>query len=142
MKKLMIICSSSFYGKIPDIERKLEGRFELIFPNCYNDVVTSDNYSDMSDEEYCQFFKKMYHESHDKIEKVDICLVLNFDKEKEGILYKNYIGASTFLEMYEAFMLDKKIYLYNELPDKNNMLFDEIKGFSPIIINQNLDLIK
>lgn len=42
--------------------------------------------------------------------------------------------------MYDAFRLNKRIYLYNDIP--NGMLFDEIEGFGPIIINGNLDLIK
>ena len=35
---------------------------------------------------------------------------------------------------------NKKIYLYNDIP--LGMLFDEIEGFNPIIINGNLDIIK
>ena len=65
---------------------------------------------------------------------------MNFDKEKDGQVLKNYIGGATFLEMYDAFRLGKKIFLYNEIP--NGMLFDEIEGFNPIIINGNLDIIK
>ena len=41
--------------------------------------------------------------------------------------------------MYEAFMQNKKIFMYNGYPD--NLLYDEIKGFNPIIINENLDMI-
>ena len=78
--------------------------------------------------------------SREKISKVDAILVLNFDKEKEGIVYKNYIGASTFLEMYEAFMQNKKIFMYNSYPD--NLLYDEIKGFNPIILNGDIESVK
>ena len=53
---------------------------------------------------------------------------------------KNYVGGSTFLELYEAFMKGKEIYLWNEIPE--GILFDEISGFSPKIINGNLDLVK
>ena len=60
--------------------------------------------------------------------------------EKEGEIFKNYIGGATFLEMYDAFRLGKKIYLYNDIP--NGMLFDEIEGFGPIIIKGDLNLIK
>ena len=141
MKKIMIICSTSFYNMIPPIKEELEKRFELVMPNGYGE--DSDNeYDNMSDEEYMAFFKEMFHMSREKVSKVDACLVLNFDKVKNGTTYYNYIGASTFLEMYEAFMSNKKIYLYNDLPDKSNMLYDEIKGFDPIIINKDLDLIK
>ncbi len=71
---------------------------------------------------------------------MDTVLVLNLDKEKNGKVFKNYIGGATFLEMYDAFRLGKKIYLYNNIPD--GMLFDEIEGFDPIIINGDLNLIK
>lgn len=142
MRKLLIICSSSFYDRIPEVKEKLESDFEIILPNCYEDNVNNDDYAEMSDEEYFTFFKEMYFESRKKISEVDCCLVLNFDKNKNNIVYKNYIGASTFLEMYEAFMSNKEIYIYNELPDKENMLYDEIKGFNPIIINKDLSKIK
>ena len=82
----------------------------------------------------------MYKQSEDTISKMDAVLVLNLDKEKDGKLFENYIGGATFLEMYDAFRLGKKIYLYNDIPD--GMLYDEIEGFNPIIINGDLDLIK
>lgn len=143
MKKLMIICSTSFYDKIPAVIEELGNRFELIMPNGYGEEdEDEDDFDNMSDEQYSDFFKRMFTMSREKVARSDIFLVLNFDKVKNGNTYKNYIGPSTFLEMYEAFMEDKKIYLYNDLPDKNNMLYDEIKGTLPVIINHNLDLIE
>ena len=59
-----------------------------------------------------------------------------FDKNGK----KNYIGGATFIEIYEAFMKNKKIYLYNDIPE--GMLYDEISGFSPIVINGDLNLVK
>lgn len=82
----------------------------------------------------------MYKQSEETISDMDAVLVLNLDKEKNGKVFKNYIGGATFLEMYDAFRLGKKIYLYNDIPD--GMLFDEIEGFDPIIINGDLNLIK
>lgn len=29
----------------------------------------------------------------------------------------NYIGGATFLEMYKAWEMDKKIYLFNPIPE-------------------------
>ena len=78
----------------------------------------------------------MYRKSLETIKEMDAVLVLNYDKNGN----KNYIGGATFLEMYEAFMNDKKIYLYNDIPE--GMLYDEIEGFSPVILHGNLDLIK
>ena len=71
---------------------------------------------------------------------MDAVLVLNYDKEKNGKVYKNYIGGATFLEMYDAFRFGKKIFLMNDIPE--GMLFDEIEGFGPVVLKENLDLLK
>ena len=78
----------------------------------------------------------MFQRSEATISNMDAVLTLNFDKNGKP----NYIGGATFLELYEAFMKGKKIYMYNPIPE--GMLYDEIAGFSPIIINGNLDLVK
>lgn len=78
----------------------------------------------------------MYKMRREKIKNVDALLVLNFDKENK----KNYIGGATFLEMYNSFLENKKIYLFNDIPQGD--LYDEIHGFEPTIISGNLDLIK
>ena len=139
--KIFIVCSTSFYNQIKPIQEELERKnYEVLLPNSYDESTTDHDYSNMTNEEYVSFFKKMYNLSRNKMSQVDAILVLNFDKVKNGIVYKNYIGASTFLEMYEAFMQNKKIFIYNDYPE--NMLYDEIKGFNPIILNGDLDKIK
>lgn len=138
--KIFIVCSTSFYDKIEDIKNKLIFRgYDVILPNCYDEPVTGEDNKKMSDSEYIKFFRNMYYESREKISLVDGVLVLNYSKNKDGKVYDNYIGASTFLEMYEAFMQGKKIYMINGYPD--NMLYDEIKGFNPIILNGDLNKI-
>lgn len=140
MKKIMIVCSTSFYDRIEPISKiLLKYGYEVEYPNCYDAPVTSEDNSLKSEEEYNNFYKEMYLESRNKIANIDEMLVLNFDKNKNGIMQKNYIGASTFLEMYEAYMQDKKIYLYTNLPDKNNMLFEDIKGMAPICLDENIE---
>lgn len=42
--------------------------------------------------------------------------------------------------MFKAFELGKKIFLYNDIPD--GMLRDEILGIEPILIRQDLSLVK
>ena len=138
--KILIICSTSFYDRIEKIKSDLEKMSHTVFlPNCYDNPVTNEDNKQMSKDEYLEFFKRMYFESRENISKVDAVLVLNYTKEKNGESLENYIGASTFLEMYEAFMQEKKIYMINDFP--NNLLLDEIKGFNPIIINGNIKLI-
>ncbi len=70
---------------------------------------------------------------HDKIVHSDCILVLNYSKK--GI--ENYIGGNTFLEIGLAFVNDKKIFLYNPIPE---MLYkSEIIGMQPIVINGDLN---
>lgn len=138
--KILIVCSTSFYDKVEPIKLELERRGFLVeLPNCYDNPVTNDDNKNMTEKEYFNFFKEMYYESRDKVKNIDAILVLNFDKKKDGVIHQNYIGTSTFLEMYEAFMQQKKIFIFNDYP--NNMLFDEIKGFNPIILNGDLNQI-
>ena len=87
-------------------------------------------------EEHARMKGEMFRRSRDRIKSMDAVLTLNFDKNGK----KNYVGGSTFLELYEAFMEGKKIYLWNEVLAR--ILFDEISGFAPEIINSNLNLVK
>ena len=139
--KILIICSKKFYSKIEEVKKILEEKNNEVFlPNCYDDPTAEQKMWDLGKEEHQKYKAKMYKQSEETISKMDAVLVLNLDKEKEGEIFKNYIGGATFLEMYDAFRLGKKIYLYNDIP--NGMLFDEIEGFGPIIIKGDLNLIK
>ena len=139
--KILIICSKKFYPMIAEIKIKLENQGHIIeLPNCYDDPTAEQKAWDLGAEEHQKFKAKMFKQSEDTISNMDAVLVLNLDKEKKGEIQKNYIGGATFLEMYDAFRLGKKIYLYNNIP--NGMLYDEIEGFNPTIINGDLKLIK
>ena len=139
--KLLIICSKKFYSKIEEIKKELEKKnIEVFLPNCYDEPDTEQKMWNLGKEEHQKFKVRMFNQSEEIISKMDAVLVLNFDKEKDNKLLKNYIGGATFLEMYDAFRLNKKIFLFNDIPQ--GMLYDEVEGFNPIIINGNLDMIK
>jgi len=139
--KILIICSKNFYERIPDIKENLETNgHEISLPNCYDDPKTEEKMRLLGEKKHQEFKARMYKRSENIIKSVDAVLVLNFDKEKDGIIYPNYIGGATFLEMYDAFRFGKKIYMYKDIPD--GILKDEIKGFAPVIINGNLEIIK
>ena len=139
--KILVICSKKFYSKIEEVKQELEKRGNEIFlPNCYDDPTAEQKAWDLGPEEHQKFKARMYKQSEDTISKMDAVLVLNLDKEKDGKIFKNYIGGATFLEIYNAFTSNKKIFLYNDIPD--GMLYDEIEGFGPIVINGDLDLVK
>ncbi len=135
--KILIICSKRFYERIPNIKKVLENNGHIVFlPNCYDEPDTETKMWNLGKEKHQEFKAKMYKQSEETISKMDAVLVLNFDKDDN----RNYIGGATFLEMYDAFRLNKKIYLYNDIPE--GMLYDEIEGFNPIIINGSSEKIK
>ena len=133
MKKIMIASSTAFYNEIDKISNFLkEKNYEIIYPNGYNEDY--EEYDDITKQ-----YKLFYTMSKEKISKADELLVLNFTKTKNNKTLNNYIGPSTFLEMYEAFMNNKIIYLYTNLPDEDHILYDDIKAMNPICLNKNIE---
>ena len=63
----------------------------------------------------------------------DAILVVNL--EKNGI--KNYIGGNVLIEMGQAHVTDKKIFLLNDIPEVSAYI-DEIKAMQPISLNGDL----
>ncbi len=74
---------------------------------------------------------------HNEINSSDAILVLNF--EKNGI--ENYIGGNTLMEMGFAYVVGKKIFLINPIPDTLKYK-DEIEAMDPIILNGDLNLVE
>jgi len=70
------------------------------------------------------------------IKESDAVLVVNIDKK--GI--KHYIGGNTLLEMGFVYVLNKKIFLLNNIPKIHYA--DEIKAMQPVILNRDLSKIK
>lgn len=139
--KILIICSKRFYENIPNIKKKLEQKnIQVFLPNCYDDPKTEERMWNLGKEIHQKFKAQMYKQSEETIKNMDAVLVLNFDKTTNEKIEKNYIGGATFLEIYDAFRLNKKIYLYNDIPE--GILYDEIQGFAPIMINGDLSKVK
>lgn len=135
--KIFIISSAAFYDKIKSIKDYLESKgFELLMPNTYDSPNLTKEAWNERYEAHAKLVQKLFKMSEEKIKSVDAVLCINFEKNN----IENYIGGATFIEIYEAFKNNKKIYLYHDIP--KGMLFDEIASFEPIVINENLDLIK
>lgn len=73
---------------------------------------------------------------YEKIKNADAILVANY--AKNGI--ENYIGGNTFLEMGFAHVLDKKIFVLNDIPEINYK--DEILAMNPVLLKGNIDNLK
>jgi len=134
--KVFIICSKKFYDKITPIQAELEKAGHIILlPSCFDDPGSEERYRDLGPKEHSEWKATILKHSTNVINTIDAVLVLNF--EKNGM--ENYIGGATFLEMYDAFRLDKKIYLYNNVPE--GILHDEVRGFEPILIQGDISKI-
>lgn len=135
--KIFIICSKRFYDRIPEVESTLKDSGHILtMPNCYDKPETEDLHRNLGREKHAEWKSEMIKHSSEVIQNNDAVLVLNFIKED----IENYIGGATFIEMYDAFRLGKKIYLYNDIP--NGILHDEIVGFHPILLEGDLSKIK
>src|SRR3989344_2297199 len=122
--KIFICCSKHNYHKIPEIKTE----HEITLPNSYDNPMKEEDMKKFGREEHSKWKGSMIKLQEPKVRANDAILVLNFDKGSQ----ENYIGGATFLEMYKAWELGKKLFLYNEIP--NSILKDEIIGFNPIII--------
>lgn len=72
----------------------------------------------------------------EKIKNADAVLIVNINKKD----ICNYIGDNAFLEMGFAHILNKKIFLLNEIPE---MIYtDEILAMQPILLNGDLSKIQ
>ena len=141
--KIAIVGSLDFTNEIKEIANKLvEKGHEIIIPvtseMILNNKVTLEQIK--KEKSSGEIYKRMIKQNtlkyfYEKIKEVDAILVLNFDKR--GI--KNYIGGNVLLEMGFANVLNKRIFLLNDVPD----IFykDEIKAMQPIILNGDLNRI-
>jgi len=135
--KIFVCCSKHLYHKIPIVKEQLEKLgHEITLPNSYEEPLKEEEIKKLSQKEHSAWKGAMLKKQIVKVMDNDAILVLNFDKNSQ----KNYIGGATFLEMFKAWELGKKLFLFNEVPD--GILRDEIIGFSPIILNGDLSKIK
>lgn len=67
----------------------------------------------------------------------DAVLVVNEPKHGQ----ENYIGGNTLMEMGQAYVLDKKIFILHNLP-KDAPYLDEIKSLEPVCLKGDLSKIQ
>ncbi len=131
--KIFIACSKHFYHRIPEIKTILESQgHQILLPNSYENPFTEEEMKRKGIEEHKNWKAEMLRKDETNIKPQDAILVLNFEKNNQT----NYIGGATFLEIYKAWELGKKIFLFNPIPE--NILKDEITGFNPTILNGDL----
>ena len=134
----IFICSSKYnYDKIPSIKAELEKAGHVItLPNSYDAPMMEESMKELGTKEHAEWKGNMLRLQTEKVMKNNAVLILNFEKNGQ----QNYIGGATFLELFKAFELDKKLFLYNPIPE--GILKDEIIGMNPTVIVGDLSLVK
>jgi hypothetical protein len=135
--KIFICTSKHNYHKVGDMKERLESAgHSITLPNSFDDPMREEKMKMLGKDEHANFKSKMLRLQIDKIANNDALLILNFEKNNQI----NYIGGATFLEMFKAWEIGKKIFLFNPIPE--GMLKDEICAFNPVIINGDLTKIR
>lgn len=135
--KIAICCSMSASGKVLEVVKELEKNgHELIVPRNLEKYALGiwdiENAHESTQNKIEGDLIRGYFE---KIKNCDAVLAVN--EEKNGI--ENYIGGNTFLEIAFGHVLNKKIYLLNQIPEVSYK--DEIIAMRPIILNSDLSKI-
>jgi hypothetical protein len=134
--KIYICASKSSFDKILPIKATLEkAGHEVTLPNGFDEPNAESKFQSLSAEEYANWKAGMIRHDGVVVAANDAVLVLNFEKHRQP----NYVGGAMFLEIFKAFDLRKKIFLYNPIPE--NIFQDELIGLKPVVINQDLTAI-
>lgn len=142
--KLAICGSLDFTYEMNDLRNQLENfGFEVIIPLTAKRILDGEfTLDEIKSEKSAGTFSEIgikydaIRAYNNIIKESDAVLIANYDKK--GI--KNYIGGNAFLEMGFAHILEKPIYLLNDIPE---MIYsDEIKAMQPIILSGDLSKIK
>ena len=136
--KIAVCSSMKFAKEMIDLKNQLEEfGHNVILPNkteMYAEgSLTPETNKESAENKIKDNLFKTYFK---KIKNSDAILVVNLEKNS----VPNYVGGNTFLEMAFAHILDKRIFLLNEIPEM--IYFDEMTAMQPFILNGDLTLIK
>jgi hypothetical protein len=129
--KIVICASMSAAEKIIQVKEELEnlGHQVVVPANMERHLAKTFNAHESTEEKIKDDLIRKYFQ---EIRHADAVLALNYDKN--GI--KNYIGGNTFLELAFGHVLDKKLFLINDIPEVSYR--DEIIAMQPNILEGDL----
>jgi len=134
--KIIICGSMSAFNEMVEIEIILKNNgHDVILPKFTHEYASLKK--EYKSSESCKektendLIRKYFYE----IKSADAILVVNINKNN----INGYIGGNSFLEMGFAYILNKKIYLLNDIPEISYK--DEIETMSPVVLNGDFSLI-
>jgi len=130
---IFMVCSRSAYGRVPELRRRREdlGHSVTLRSN-FDDPGREGTVEASGAEAYARWKAEMLSLQARKVAANDAVVVLNFDKAEQ----QNYLGGATFLEVFKAWELGKKIFFVNPLPD--NAVTDELAAMNPVVLHGDL----
>lgn len=134
--KIFICASKHCYGHVAKVKEALENMGHVItVPNSYDNPGKEVEMHQIGAREHSEWKRAMIRLQKEKVLANDAIVVLNFEKNGQP----NYLGGATFLEIFQAFDNNKKIFLYNPIPE--GIFKDELLGIGPVILNGDLSLV-
>ncbi|OGF42355.1 hypothetical protein A2555_00185 [Candidatus Falkowbacteria bacterium RIFOXYD2_FULL_39_16] len=132
--KIVICGSMSSACQMVDAKKELlQNNHEVILPKNteqYAEKVLAEETAHESTKNKIEH--DLIRDYFEKIKNADAVLVVNVDKK--GI--SNYIGGNSFLEIGFAHILNKPIFILNDIPE---MIYtDEILAMQPVVLNGDL----
>jgi len=139
--KITICGSMAFAKEMLEIQRALEKKGHTVFMPDETEAYAHDVELSLSAVSGIpevgaerKISRDLIRKHYDKIGNSDAILVLNYDRR--GI--KGYIGGNSFLEMGFAHILQKPIYLFNDMPHEMHFILEEVKAMRPLVLNGDL----
>lgn len=130
---IFIVGSKYCFDKMAPVKEALEkAGHSITLPSSYLDPFKELEMSKAEDDAYMVYKQQKLHEQTERVAANEAILVMNFEKNGQP----NYIGGATFLEVFKAWELGKKIFFYNPLP--KGMLYDELRGMGSLVIHGDL----
>jgi len=132
--KIAICGSMTFSKSMIEIEKELfKFRHTVVIPMYAKEYTELKSVEEVHSESVKNKVENdLIRDYFNKIKNSDAILIVNKDKNN----IKNYIGGNSFLEMGFAYILNKKIFILNGIPE---MIYtDEIKAMQPIILDGDL----
>ena len=131
---IIVLCGSMAFAKeMQKIQHELEEKGHTILGPASIEAFVSGTLTQDNEGRDVKIKNDLIRDHRRKIQAADAILVVN--GEKNGI--KGYVGGNGLMEIGFAYVLDKKIYLRNDIPEMSYSV--EIETTQPIILHQDLE---